>query len=273
MDFRRYVEEIERRRARAGGLAPENLVLLARVDSTNRIARAVAAEYEREGLSLPPLLILALEQTGGRGRHGRPWASPRGRGVYATRVVAVEMVERLQSLPLLVGVGLCRALSRHLPAPCLLKWPNDRLVETRGERRKIGGILIESLVRPGEGGRALVGFGVNHSYQPGELPETATSVRLAWGGAGGEPSEAAALAELVWDLVAGVERELGRLDDPAYAAAAYREHSVHRLGERIVCRVAGGILEGTFAGFDDRGLLLLDRNGEELRLSAGEVIE
>lgn len=273
MDFRRYVEEIERRRGRAGGLAPENVVLLARVDSTNRLARAVALEYETEGLDLPPLLVLALEQTGGRGRHGRPWSSPRGRGVYATRVVAVEIAERLQSLPLLVGVGLCRALSPHLPAPCRLKWPNDLLVEVRGERRKIGGILIESLVRPGEGGRALVGFGVNHSHSAGELPETATSVRLAWGGGDGEPSEAGQLAELVWDLVAGIERELGRLDDPAYAAAAYREHSIHRPGERMICRVAGEILEGTFAGFDDRGLLRLDRGGKELRLSAGEVIE
>src|SRR4029077_15957777 len=107
----------------------------------------------------------------------------------------------LQTLPLLVGVGLCRALSPHLPTPCRLKWPNDLLVEVEGESRKLGGILITALVPPGGRTRALIGFGVNLFQESGELPETATSLRMLGG-------NHASLAGLTWDLVEGAEAEL-----------------------------------------------------------------
>jgi len=249
-DFGRYLGEIERLRP---ARTPENLVLLPVVDSTNRIARSIVQEYETEEQPLPPLLILALEQSGGRGRQGRTWASPAGRGVYATRVLTVENASALQALPLLVGIGLCRALD---PLPCRLKWPNDLLVE----RKKIGGILIEAMVRAEGESRALIGFGVNVSQDPG-MPEASTSVHKL-GGTG-------SLEDVTWKLVEGLERELQHLGDLAYAAAAYRELSVHRPGDRIVCRVGEDTIEGAFVEIDDVGRLVLD-NG--LRLSSGEVM-
>jgi BirA family transcriptional regulator, biotin operon repressor / biotin---[acetyl-CoA-carboxylase] ligase len=270
VDFDRYVEGLERRRASRG---PENLVVLPRVESTNAIARAVIAEYQSEEQTLHPLLILALEQSGGRGRQGRSWSSPRGKGIYATRVVSVADPSLLQTLPLLVGVGLCRALSRHLPpsSPCRLKWPNDLVVEVGGERRKIGGILIEAAVRPGEEVQAIVGFGVNHLHGADDLPETATSVDLMEGGA-------VSLEDLTWDLVEGVEAELAHLGDADHsvnrAVESYRALSVHRPGEKIVFRSGGdAVVEGTFVGFDEAGRLLIESGGERISMAAGEVIE
>ena len=251
MDFGGYIGEIERLRPQR---APENLVLLPVVDSTNRIARAIVQEYETEEQPLPPLLILALEQSGGRGRQGRTWASPAGKGVYATRVLTVQDASSLQALPLLIGIGLCRALA---PLPCRLKWPNDLLVEGK----KIGGILIEAMVRAEGESRALIGFGVNVGQEQEEMPETATSVHRL----GGTDS----LEEVTWKLVEGLERELEHLGDLAYAAAAYRELLVHRPGDRIVCRVGEDTVEGAFQEIDDQGRLVLD-NGQ--RLSSGEVI-
>lgn len=250
-DFGRYLGEIERLRP---ARAPENLVLLPVVDSTNRIAREIVQEYETEEQPLPPLLILALEQSGGRGRLGRTWTSPAGKGVYATRVLTVPDAGVLQTLPLLVGIGLCRALA---PLPCRLKWPNDLLVEGK----KIGGILIEAMVHTEGESRALIGFGVNVGQMPEEMPETATSVHQL-GGTG-------SLEDVTWKLVEGLERELEHLGDLAYAAAAYRELSVHRSGDRIVCRVGEETVEGAFVEIDDQGRLVLD-NGQ--RLSSGEVI-
>jgi len=270
VDFDRYVEGLERRRDSRG---PENLVVLPRVESTNAIARAVIAEYQSEAQTLHPLLILALEQSGGRGRQGRSWSSPRGKGIYATRVISVADPARLQALPLLVGVGLCRALSPHLPAssPCRLKWPNDLVVEIGGERRKIGGILIEAAVRPGEEVQAIVGFGVNHLHGAGDLPDTATSLGLMGGGA-------VTLEDLTWDLVEGVEAELGHLGDADYsvksAVESYRGLSVHQPGERIAFRSGGdAVVEGTFVGFDDTGRLLIESGGERISMAAGEIIE
>jgi BirA family transcriptional regulator, biotin operon repressor / biotin---[acetyl-CoA-carboxylase] ligase len=263
VDFDRYVAGLERRRGRRG---PENLVVLSRVDSTNAIARAIVAEYQNEAQTLQPLLVLALEQSGGRGRQGRSWSSPRGQGVYATRVVAAGDPANLQTLPLLVGVGLCRALAPHLPVPCRLKWPNDLLVEVGGERKKIGGILIEASVRPGEEALAVVGFGVNYLHAAGDLPAAATSLALLGGGV-------VSLEDLTWDLVAGVEAELAHLGDAAYAVASYRALSIHRPGERIACRVGETVVEGDFQGFDEAGRLLLESGGRRVAVAAGEVIE
>ena len=86
-------------------------------------------------------------------------------------------------------------------------------------------------MRPGERSLALVGFGVNLFHEAGDLPETATSLRLLRG------KRVASLADLTWELVESVEAELAHLGDAAYAVASYRPLSVHRPGERIVCRV------------------------------------
>lgn len=263
MDYDRYFQELLERSRRGGG--PENVVILSEVGSTNALARAVATHYQSEDEKLRPLVLLAFEQTGGRGRQGRSWSSPAGKGAYVTRVIEAADPALLQTLPLLVGVGLCRALSAHLPVPCRLKWPNDLLVEVAGERRKIGGVLIEVLVRPGESALGLIGFGVNLFHEAEDLPETGTSLRLL-GGSG-------SLADLTWDLVEGVEAELTHLGDHAYAVESYRPLSVHQPGERIVCRLGDTVIEGAFAGFDETGRLLLDSEGRRIPVAAGEVIE
>jgi BirA family transcriptional regulator, biotin operon repressor / biotin---[acetyl-CoA-carboxylase] ligase len=263
--FTSFVEELVG--TRPSHQSPENLVIVRDVASTNLLAREIVKEYDQEEQELHSLLIVALEQNGGRGRQGRSWISLPGKGVYATRVLWAHDVGLLQTLPLLVGIGLCRALGSHLPVPCRLKWPNDLVVETGGGRRKIGGILIEAVVRPDDGALAIVGFGVNHGHETGELPETGTSLRLLHG----EPEP---LGRLLWDLVAGVEAELVHLGDTAYAAANYRELSVHRPGETLSCQIGERTVAGTFRGFDDLGRLTLETNdGEELHLSSGEILE
>lgn len=279
MDFERYVAEIERGRTSAGvagAFGPGNLVVLARTVSTNLLARGVVTEFASEGLDLAPMLVLALEQSGGRGRLGRSWSSPRGSGVYATLAVPYPKPELLPALPLLVGVGLCRALAVHLPRGCRLKWPNDLLVPTAGGSgrvsghadpgehpgRKIGGILIEAIVHPGDGCVALIGFGVNHGQRQEELPEGATSLLLESGGHLGG-GMGVGLAELTWDLVAGLERELAHAGDLSYAVAAYRGLIVHRLGDQLVCRVGERQIAGTFAGIEDDGRLRLRRQAAD----------
>jgi BirA family biotin operon repressor/biotin-[acetyl-CoA-carboxylase] ligase len=258
VDYDLYVQELMERRRRSGG--PESVVILPVVDSTNALARAIATEYQTEEIPIHPLLVLAFEQSGGSGRHGRTWSSPAGKGAYATRVVEAADPALLQTLPLLVGVGLCRALAPHLSTPCRLKWPNDLVVEVAGERRKLGGILIEALVRPGERTMGLIGFGVNLFHEAGELPATATSLQML-GGATEENS------------VSLAEAELAHLGDAAYAVASYRPLSIHQPGERIVCRSGDTAIEGVFAGFDEMGRLLLDRDGERIPVASGEVIE
>jgi|HubBroStandDraft_3_1064219.scaffolds.fasta_scaffold19350_2 BirA family biotin operon repressor/biotin-[acetyl-CoA-carboxylase] ligase len=273
--FAEYVAELRALREGSGRHGLDNLVALRRAVSTNRLAREIALDYESEGLELCPLLIVAWEQSGGRGRQARSWSSPPGRGVYATLLLPFADPRALQSLPLLVGVGLCRALAPHLPRRCRLKWPNDLLAEGEAgsvadpegpRRRKLGGVLIETLVRPGEPSVAIVGFGVNRSHAGDELPPGATSLEREGGGR-------ASLARLTWELAGGVMRELEHAGDTAYAVDAYRASSIHHPGERISFRVGDEVVDGVFLGFDEHGLLRLASAGRELAFSAGEVIE
>jgi BirA family biotin operon repressor/biotin-[acetyl-CoA-carboxylase] ligase len=265
-----FSDELEKLRRGRPPILAESVVVLASTVSTNLLARKIVLDYESDGIDLiAPILLLAREQTGGRGRHGRSWSSPAGRGVYATMLLPVGDVRQLLSLPLLVGVGLCRALGPHLPRPCRLKWPNDLLVQSPpGDPlpwRKVGGILIEAMIRPGQPVVALIGFGVNWSHREEELPPQASTVEREKGSSG-------SLASLTLDLIAGLERELSHLSNAAYAIDSYRSLSIHQPGERLECRIGDRRIEGTFLGFDEQGLLRLGHDGGELRLAAGEVL-
>jgi BirA family biotin operon repressor/biotin-[acetyl-CoA-carboxylase] ligase len=262
MDFAQYQRELDRLR----GDAPWNLVVVKRAASTNTLARRIVQEYHREYTDPPRAVIVALEQTAGKGRQGRRWQSPAGEGIYATLVLPVEDPSHLARLPLLAAVGLARALNRHLAEPCRLKWPNDLMVEGR----KIGGLLIEALTCEGDA-VAMIGFGINHRGEvPLEGERRATSVTRMTAQA---PGETPPMPTLCWRLVAEIDRALQHLPDGPWAVERYRELILHRPGDRLRCRVAGREHVGIFRGIDDHGFLRLEEDGKEERLSAGEVVE
>lgn len=276
MPFADFVAQLLELQTEGPARLPANLVMLPRVPSTNALGRRMARDYFAEGVTPPPALLVAWEQTGGRGRRGRSWASPPGRGVYASLMTPVADAERLHTLPLLAAVALCRAVDRHLPEGgprCRLKWPNDLLVVDGGEGgRKLGGVLIE--IERGEDGEvaAVIGFGINHRPAP-EVAAVAGARRAV--ALADESPDPPSLAVLVRDLADSLTAELAHLGDEAYAAREYQALSAHRPGDRLSCRDGERTVEGTFLGFDRRGFLRLRPvagGGSELRLAAGEVL-
>jgi BirA family transcriptional regulator, biotin operon repressor / biotin---[acetyl-CoA-carboxylase] ligase len=270
LDFAAFHRDLLARR----GSRVDNVVCLPRIPSTNALGRRIAGEYLAEGMPVPTVLVVAYEQTRGRGRRGRRWESPAGLGIYASLVLAVGDREAMATLPLLVAVGLAGAVNRHLAAagaaPCRLKWPNDLLVGGR----KLAGILIEGFGDDEELG-AVVGFGLNHGQSEADLAaavgyaaddgdRAATSLRL-------EMAPPPPIAALAWDLVDEVRRQLDHVGDAGYAARRYEALSLHRPGDRLRCRTGEETVEGTFLGFDRHGLLRLEVSGGELHLAAGEV--
>ncbi|MGB4108819.1 MAG: biotin--[acetyl-CoA-carboxylase] ligase [Desulfomonilia bacterium] len=120
----------------------------------------------------PGLLVVASEQTAGRGRKGRTWFSPAGTNLYMTLTVDTNDPR----LPLVAGVAVREALSVLMVKSALLevKWPNDLIVHGR----KLCGILCES-----RGGITAVGIGVNVNQLawPPDLADSATSLALILG--------------------------------------------------------------------------------------------
>ncbi|MBB4891640.1 BirA family biotin operon repressor/biotin-[acetyl-CoA-carboxylase] ligase [Streptomyces olivoverticillatus] len=123
-------------------------------------------------------VLVAEEQSAGRGRLDRTWSAPPRSGLFfSVRLVPGPGVpaERWGWLPLLAGVATATALSRAAGVDTALKWPNDLLVTVDGAERKTGGILAER-----SGDSVVVGIGINVSLRADELPvPTAGSLALA----------------------------------------------------------------------------------------------
>ncbi|WP_310722627.1 biotin--[acetyl-CoA-carboxylase] ligase [Streptomyces sp. N2A] len=139
--------------------------------STNTDLAARAAKGEDEGA-----ILVAEEQSAGRGRLDRVWSAPPRSGLFFSVFLTPRApLERWGWLPLLAGVATATALSRAAGVDTALKWPNDLLVTVDGQERKTGGILAE---RAGSG--VVVGIGLNVSLTAEELPvPTAGSLALA----------------------------------------------------------------------------------------------
>ena len=207
-------------------------------DSTNERAQALAAAGAPHGT-----LVTADEQEAGRGRQGRDWTAPAGTAVLMSLVLR----EPGESLPLAAAVAVCEAL----PTPATIKWPNDVLIGGR----KVAGILVEG--RPQEGWAVLgLGLNVTTGAFPGELADRATSLRLA----GVETDPKAVLAAVLEQLDSWLSRPLEEVLE------AWRGRDA-LLGRRV--RWNGG--EGTAAGVDQSGSLLVDSAGGRQALHAGEV--
>ncbi|WP_330332273.1 biotin--[acetyl-CoA-carboxylase] ligase [Streptomyces sp. NBC_00536] len=123
-------------------------------------------------------VLVAEEQTAGRGRLDRTWTAPARSGLFFSVLLKPGPdvpVERWGWLTLLAGVATATGLSRAAGVDTALKWPNDLLVSVDGDERKTGGILAE---RTGDG--VVVGIGLNVSLTEDELPvPTAGSLLLA----------------------------------------------------------------------------------------------
>lgn len=264
-DFDQLASELRSRFRRL----PENVVLMDTVDSTNRFVKSLVDRFFEEAATPHPAFVVAYEQTAGRGRQGRSWVSSAGRGLYCTWLQPLPVGQRpledeLGTLPLLVGVGVCRAVATLIDGEALLKWPNDVLVGGR----KIAGILIETVAGSDGEMVAVIGFGVNYDFGAGtELPTpVSTSLVLE---TGAPPSRAVVVERLAGSL----ERELGHCGDLDYTLDAYRACTVHREGDEISCRVGDETLAGQFAGFDQGGRFRL-RTAFGLRtIASGEIIE
>jgi len=229
------------------------------VGSTNDEAKRLARAGAEEGT-----LVQALEQTAGRGRRGRVWASPRG-NLYASLILrpgySVGRAAQLGFVAALAVGETLDAISSGLEG-LSYKWPNDVLVDGC----KIAGILLESELREGEIPEfVILGVGINLISSPRDTEFPATSLAEQ----GWQPvSPTDALEEFTRHFEPWERRWRGEGFPPVRAAWLARAMS---LGQPIRVQLESATLHGRFLDIDQQGALLLESAGELRRIAAGEI--
>lgn len=235
-----------------------------RVDSTNQIARRLGREGAPDAT-----VVVADEQTAGRGRRQRRWISPPGAGLYVSILLRPRSAppEAGAAVQLIAGVAVAELLEALLPTAPVLRWPNDCYV---GER-KIAGVLVEAETS-GEGFDFLVcgiGINVNQTAEdfPDDLRQSATSVRLQ---VGHETRMFALLGDLLhsFDLWEGAWKSYGLVP----VCHRWLELSPQTRNGRVSVQTDAGLLEGTADGLSDNGRLRVRTADGVQELTAGEVV-
>ena len=239
-------------------LIGRSVVIRERTASTNSDAKALAARGCVEGT-----LVVAEEQTAGRGRLGRTWHSEPGKGLAFSFVLRPDLPpDRLGVLSLIAGLSASRAVSRTVrgTAP-LCKWPNDLLLDGK----KFCGILAESTGGTFPAVVIGIGMNVNERKFPAAIAQTATSLRIA---AGRETDRPALLGAILEELDAAYA-EL-RAAGPRPLLDAWSAAS-GMIGSRVAVERDGKTLRGRAAGIADDGGLLIEAGGKTTKVVAGEV--
>lgn len=231
------------------------------LDSTNRRARELARSGAAHGTC-----VIADRQTEGRGQRGRSWDSPAGAGLYVSFVLRPRLAPR--ALPLIVlaaAIASRHALARVAGLDVGIKWPNDLL--SRLDRRKLGGMLLESGSVGDRLSELVLGVGLNLAEhpRPPELARYASSVEAETGTA---PAADAvldaldlALVEPLADLEAGRHR---RVIDAWIEGALGIDEAVEVL-------TPGGPVRGVLRGLDEEAALRLDTPSGPRVVRVGEL--
>ena len=254
-------------------LIPEELAALVRtetiglrvvhreeVDSTSDLAKELAENGAPEGT-----VVIAEEQTAGRGRLERSWASPRG-GIWLSVILRPQLAPLgATRFTILAAVAVAKAIETLDITP-EIKWPNDVLIEGR----KVCGILLELSAQADRIEHLIIGFGINANITKDAIPvearERATSLADVLG-------REIARAPFVATLFSMLEQEYRRLlaGDWEGVLSDWLQRC-NMVNQHIVLDTHQGVEEGVFAGVDDFGAIRIRQaDGEVRTFAAGDV--
>jgi len=240
--------------------------------STNTEAAQQAARGAHEGLC-----VVAREQTRGRGRRERVWASPPGAGLYFSIVLRPRIAA--QSWPLITltaALAVRDALGEACALETDIKWPND-ILDARG--RKLCGILAEA-IETKTGRACILGIGINltESAYPPELAAQATCVEAALAGGGAVAGAGArvdaerVLAALLRRLAERYAQLQSAPEGPTEIIRDWSANSSYASGKHVRVHTASEIYEGTTRGLEPDGALRVETAAGETKIvRAGDV--
>ena len=225
--------------------------------STMDEARRLANDGAPEGA-----VVVAEEQTAGRGRFDRTWVSPRGQDILLS-VILRPSADRLPYVNMAATLAVSEAIIEVTGLTPSVKWPND----VRIGGRKVSGILVESAVESGDLSHAVVGIGLNVNSDPSRVPEVATVATSLYRETGRRLDRTGVLGTVLERLDALYRAvKQGRSLTQQWAAR------LDTLGRNVRVQWRDRRFEGEARGVDEQGNLLLSQpDGSTVTVVAGEV--
>jgi len=230
------------------------------ISSTMDEAFALGMKGAEEGT-----LVCAEHQTKGRGRLGRSWVSPKGKGIYMSVILRPQLnPQEVPKLTLLTAVTVAEAIYKMAGLKIAIKWPNDLLVGSQ----KLGGILTELNAEVDRIKFVVVGIGLNVNTTASHLPAEGTSLRM-------ETGKHFSRVEVLKEILRTLEKWYLRVGKEGFdeVLKKWREYAV-TLGKRVRITDTNGFIEGEALGLaDDGGLLIRKDSGIVVKKMSGDVMQ
>ena len=210
-------------------------------------------------------IICAEAQSKGRGRLGRGWVSPKGKGIYFSLILRPKFtLAQMAQLTLMSAVALSQALEKNAHVKTQIKWPNDLLVGNR----KLAGILTELRAEMDQVKFVVIGMGLNVNASSQQLVPEATSLRI-------ETDETHNRVIVMRDILESLESWYTILQTEGFAPVLneWKKRSA-TLKKRVSVRDPNGAVEGLAIDLDhDGGLLIRQDSGVIIKKMAGDVVQ
>lgn len=239
----------------------QNCLYLDCVDSTNNYAKRIAEEGAADGT-----LVMADEQTGGKGRRGRGWETPGGVNIAMTLLLRPRIQpEHASRLTLLMAMAVAQGIRSVTGLDAGIKWPNDVVVHGK----KVCGILTEMSAEVDYINYVVIGTGINVNQEsfPEEIRHIAGSLCVELG----EKISRAELAASIMEALERIYEIFLRTEDLSELYKEYNEICVNR-GHAIRVLEPKQEYNGTTDGINENGELVVQKeNGETVCVYAGEV--
>ncbi len=234
-----------------------------KTDSTNRMGMELGYAGEPEGA-----LVVAEEQTAGKGRAGRAWHSQRAAGIYVTLLLRPKLSPvQAPLLTMMAGISVHTAVQTVSGVTTDLKWPNDLMIDGK----KVGGILTEMHAEPNQVRFVIVGIGLNVNQEkfPAELESVASSLAK-------ETGRGQSRMELLVRVLQEFENDYKHFlkEGSGSVVSRFEKISSYANGKRVQVTDLRESYAGTTAGLEPEGLLRVKRDdGKTVTVLAGDVTE
>jgi BirA family biotin operon repressor/biotin-[acetyl-CoA-carboxylase] ligase len=231
-------------------------------DSTNSRAKELVVAGAAEGV-----LVIAEEQTQGRGRFDRHWFSPKGENIYASLILRPSLPpETASGMVILTAVAAAEALIATTGLTATVKWPNDILIGGK----KIGGLLLEMDVEMDAIDYMVIGLGINVNSAaerfPKEIREKTTSVLM-------ETGKPFSRIILLCRFLEVLEHWYNVFRESGFEPIITRWKALtNMMGKQVSIQTINGSYKGVIADMDHNGFLIIqDDQGSEQRLFSGDI--